>query len=88
MSMMATTWNRTSAFLAAPCSDATWEISVIYLVVADNRHDDLALRGPVACNMARKRFDVWNQLGLFRRGRGPAHAPPEPDGLACDLSVT
>lgn len=37
--------------------------------------------------MARELLDVGHELGLLRRGRGPAHAPAERDGLAGDLAL-
>lgn len=52
-----------------------------------DRHDELAAAVAVACDVARERVDVGDELRHLRRGRGAAHTAPEGDRLARDFAV-
>ena len=58
-----------------------------YLSIHHNRHNNLALRVTVACNVSREKVDVWHKLCLGSLSCYTAHSTAESNDLAGDFAL-
>jgi hypothetical protein len=63
------------------------EARATHLAFLDDRHNNLALTGAIACNVPWELFDIRHELRLHSLCRSATNTAPKRDGLACYLAV-